>query len=261
MRRRSNLMVLLGIAFLLVGAVLVYLVTSDDDGGGGAAEPGVARVVVPTEDIEPGALGDDLIAAGSLKEIDIPIAQRFADSVGSIASLKGAVFISGFAQNQQINGAGVRLANVRGFDVPAGFEAVAVQIDFVAGAAEYVGPGDKINLYAVTALTSCTDAAGRAIACPFNTPRAQLLLSNVDVLDVSNQTAPRRTQAATDPNAAAPARAGGEAVTYLLALPTADVEKVIFQSSFQSLYATLTADQAPLAGPTPGRDLFNIFEN
>lgn len=261
MRRRSNLMVLLGIAFLLVGAVLVYLVTSDDDGGGGSVEPGVARVVVPTEDIEPGALADELIAAGSLKEIDVQLAERLPDAVGSIASLKGAAFVSGFAENQQINAAGVRLANVRGFDVPAGFEAVAVQIDFVAGAAEYVGPGDKINLYAVTAQTSCADAAGRATACPFNTPRAQLLLTNVDVLDVSNQTAARRTATATDPNTSAPARAGGDAVTYLLALSTADVEKVIFQTEFQSLYATLTADEAPPAGATSGRDLFNIFED
>jgi Flp pilus assembly protein CpaB len=257
-------MVLLGIAFLLVGAVLVYLVTSDDDDdGGGSADPGVAVVVVPTEDVEPGALADDLIAAGSLEEKEIPLAQRLPDAVGSIASLKGAAFISGFAKNQQINAAGVRLANVRGFDVPEGFEAVAVQIDFVAGAAEYVGPGDKINLYSVDAVCPVSGQASIPVdeLCPYGTPRAELLLSNIDVLDVSNQTAPRRTQTATDPSAPAPARAAGESVTYLLAIPVADVEKVVFQTSFQTFYVTLVAENAPPVGPTNGRDSANIHED
>jgi Flp pilus assembly protein CpaB len=254
-------MVLLGIAFLVVGVVLVYLVTKDD-GGGGSASPTAVRVVVPTEDIPAGTLADDVV--DKLKEVEVTQAERLPDAVGSIVSLKGAVFTSGFAKNQQITTSGVRIANVRGLEVPAGYEAVAVQVDFVAGAAEYVGPGDKINIYAVTADLTCKAFGGngdeRTIPCPYPTPRAELLLTNVDVLDVSNQQAARVTQSSTTPNAPQGVRSSGESITYLLALKTLDVEKVIYQSSFHNLYATLVAKDAPPAGPTPGRDFTNILE-
>jgi hypothetical protein len=49
-------------------------------------------------------------------------------------------------------------------------------------------------------------------------------------------------------------------VTYLLAVRTADAEKLVYSTEFQTVYATLTADDAPPAGPTPGRDGENILE-
>jgi Flp pilus assembly protein CpaB len=254
-------MVLLGIAFLVVGVVLVYLVTKDD-GGGDSAGSSAVRVVVPTADIPAGTLADEV--TDKLKEVEVTQAERLPDAVGSIVSLKGAVFSTGFAKNQQITSSGIRIANVRGLEVPAGYEAVAVQVDFVAGAAEYVGPGDKINLYAVTAKESCftIGPAGeeKTISCPYSTPRAELLLTNVDVLDVSNQQQARVAQTTTQEGQQPGVRSSGESITYLLALKTVDVEKVIFQASFQSLYATLVAKDAPPAGPTSGRDFTNILE-
>ncbi|MEO7428343.1 MAG: RcpC/CpaB family pilus assembly protein, partial [Acidimicrobiales bacterium] len=166
-----------------------------------------------------------------------------------INQLAGAEFVQGFAKAQQITATGLQLQN-RTFKIPAGYEAVAVQIDFVAGAAGYVNPGDRINLYGLY-----TTATSRRPA-----PRAELLLTNVEVLDVDLTIPARRGTGPTDPSQPAVQRASGSTVTYLLALRTADAEKVIFTTEFASFYATLTAPDAAPAGPTPGRDADSVLD-
>src|SRR3546814_18238466 len=104
----------------------------------------------------------------------------------------------------------------RTFDVPEGHDAVAVQIDFVPGAAGYVSAGDRINLYGVYPI-AVTDRV---------TPRVELLLTNVAVLDVDTTIAPRRGRATTD--AAPDPRPSTTARTSLLALTPAPPETVIF---------------------------------
>jgi Flp pilus assembly protein CpaB len=244
-RRRSNLLVLLGIAFFVVGGVIVFLLTGDEDDGGDA-EAAPVTVVVGTQDIPAGALADELIEAGSLTTIEIAPSEVTPGAVQSLNQLAGATFVQGYAAEQQITTTGLQLQS-RTFEVPEGFEAVAVQIDFVAGAAGYVDTGDRINLYAVL-----QTAAG---AVPV--PRAELLLTNVEVLDV-NLTIPPRRGTTTDGSTTG-TRAAGSDVTYLLALRTADVEKVIYTTEAESLYATLTAEDAPPAGPTGGRDAESIL--
>lgn len=249
MRRRSNLLVLLGIAFFLVGGLLVYLLTDDDDEGGGGGEAQPVTVVVATEDISAGTLADDLIESGRLQTVEVDANQVIPGAVQSVNQLAGATFIQGFAADQQITTAGLQLQS-RTFTVPEGFEAVAVQLDFVDGGAGYVSQGDRINLYGIYT-TSAGDAA---------VPRAELLLTNVEVLDVDLTIPPRRgSQQATDPATATTPRASAEAVTYLLAMRADDAEKAIYTTEFAKLYATLTADEAPPAGPTEGRDGVNIL--
>lgn len=251
MRRRSNLMVLLGAAFFLVGGLLVYLLTRDDDGGGSASRgDGAVTVVVPTEDVAAGSLADELIESGRLRTAEIPAAQVIPGAVQSVNQLAGATFIQGFAKDQQITTSGVQLPS-RTFSVPEGFEAVALQLDFVDGGAGYVSQGDRINLYGVF-----TTPVGEAPV-----PRAELLLTNVEVLDVDLTIPPRRGSAsqATDPTTSPTPRASAQAVTYLLAMRADDAEKVIYTTEFAKLYASLTAPDAPPAGPTPGRDGGNVL--
>lgn len=245
MRRRSNLLVILGIAFFLVGGVIVFLLTDEDDDDGAAGDVQPVTVVVANNDVAAGTLADDLIEQDGLRTVEIAPAQLTPGAVQSVNQLAGATFIQGFAKDQQITTAGLQLQS-RTFEVPEGFEAVAVQIDFVPGAAGYVSPGDLVNLYGVFNTPSGDRPA----------PRAELLLTNVEVLDVDLTIPPRRgtaTQAA-DGSTSSPQRASGSAVTYLLAVRTDDAEKVIYQTEFERLYATLPADESPAAGPTPGRD-------
>ena len=240
MRSRSNLLVVLGIAFFVVGGVIVWLITSDDDDGGADAAERVT-VVVASTDISPGELADDLIAENKLRTEEINPAQLVAGAIGSLNQLQGATFTQGFQADQQITGSGLQLNPPRTFEIPEGFDAVAVQLDFVPGVAAYVSPGDLINLYGTGA-------------------RAELVLSNVEVLDV-DLTIPPRRGTATDPNTSGTARASTSAVTYLLALAPEDVEKVVFLTENQGLYASLVADGAAPAGNTPGQDAQSIFED
>ena len=244
--RRSNLLVLLGVAFFVVGGVIVYLLT-DDEGGGSNADVPPVTVVVGTEDIPAGALGSDLIEAGKLKELEIPQNELLPGAVQSLNQLEGGTFVQGFAKEQQITTTGLQL-QARGFEVPEGYEAVAVQVDSVAGGARYVSAGDLINVYGLF--------SGFPGAAP--TPRAELLLTNVEVLDVDLTLPARRGQAVDDTNAATP-RDVGSTVTYLLAVRTDDAEKLIYTTQFEGLYVTLTADDAAPAGPTTGRDPGNIL--
>lgn len=250
MRRRSNLLVILGIAFFLVGGVIVYLLTDEDDDGGDGATIQPVTVVVANNDIAAGSLADELIEQGAVRTEEIPAAELVPGAIQSVNQLAGGTFIQGFARDQQITSTGLQ-QQTRTFEVPEGFEAVAVQIDFVPGAAGYVNPGDRVNLYGVYN-TSSTDRLA---------PRAELLLTNVEVLDVDLTIPPRRGTASTgaDGSANQPQRASGSAVTYLLALRTGDAEKVIYQTEFERLYASLPADEAPPAGPTPGRDAESIL--
>jgi pilus assembly protein CpaB len=247
-RSRSNLLVLLGIAFFVVGGVIVFLLTSDDDDGGGSGDSARVTVIVGTEDIPAGALADDLIEAGKLDSREVAAGSLPPGTISSLNQLAGATFVQGFASGQPLTSAGLQLQN-RTFEVPEGFDAVAVQVDFVAGGAGYVNPGDRINLYA-----AIQSAAGELIV-----PRAELLLTNVEVLDVNLSIPPRRGTS-TDGSTANAARATGDNVTYLLALRTDDVEKVVWATEFEGLYASLTAKDAPPAGPTPGRDPETILQ-
>ena len=163
MRSRSNLLVLLGIAFFVVGGVIVFLLTSedDDDGGGGSGADARVTVVVATEDIAPGALADDLVEAGKLKTEEVAAGSLPPGSVGSLNQVAGATFVQGFAAGQPLTSAGLQLQN-RTFEVPEGFDAVAVQLDFVAGGAGYVNTGDTINLYAAVQGAAGDQAIPRA---------------------------------------------------------------------------------------------------
>lgn len=242
MRNRSNLLVLLGIAFFVVGGIIVYVLTDDDDGGPSGSQRVTA--VVGTVDIPAGSLADDLIEQGRLVQRQVAANQLPPGAVQSLNQLEGATFVQGFAEGQPITSTGLQSLN-RAFEVPEGYEALAVQVDFVAGAAGYVSPGDRINVY----------GAFQSPPLGAPTPRAELLLTNVEVLDVNLTIPARRGQV----DSGSP-RATGENITFLLAVRTVDAEKLIYATEFQSLYATLTADDAPPAGPTPGRDGDSILE-
>jgi len=245
-RRRSNLLILLGVAFFVVGGLIVYLLTDDDGDSGSGGGSNQATVVVGTDDIQPGDLVDELLEAGRLRTVEIPAEQVVAGAVQSVNQLAGGVFIQGFAADQQITTGGVQVQS-RSFEIPEGHDAVAVQLGFVDGGAGYVGPGDRINLYGLYP----TGTAGEA-----PTPRAELLLSGVEVLDVDLSIPARRGsgQVSNDPTTTGQTRASAQNVTFLLALTPEDAEKVLYSTEFASLYATLQAPDAPETGDTPGRD-------
>jgi Flp pilus assembly protein CpaB len=235
-RNRSNLLVLLGIAFFVVGGIIVYALTSDDDDGGSSGSQTVT-VVVATKDIAAGSQANDVVDDGAVEEKRIPVDQLTAGAIQSVNQLEGATFLQGFAADQQLTSAGVQSLQ-RGYDLPDGYEAIAVRLTFPQGVAGYVNTGDLINLYGVYGPQYPIEGA--------TLPRAELLLTNVRVLDTSLTIPTNGVQQD------ASARGTGDDIVYLLAVRTADAEKVVFGVSFEQLYATLVAPDAAPAGPTGG---------
>lgn len=248
MTQRSNVLVVLGIALFALGATIVFLLVRDDTTPVSAGAAGsTGQVLVATADIAAGTTGDELVANGMVESKTFDPAQVAPGAVTSTALLANQTVAADIAKGAQVTTSSLRTSQVRGTSVviPEGKQGVAVQVDFVPGGAGYVGAGDRVNLYSVVrnATPDPADPAGS----PCN-PRVHLFLSNVEVLDVSAEVAPRVGAAEQQQE-----RTAGGALTYLLALDPFEAERVIFMASHEALHLALTGDQAPPAGtPSPG---------
>jgi Flp pilus assembly protein CpaB len=246
--KRTNLVVLLGLVALVVGASLAVVVARRHHhiatGVTAADGNGSVAVVVAAQPIPQGASGDDLIAGGAVRLDDVPSGQRLPDALGSLDQLRGRVLIASVATGAQVRVADLQ-APVRTVTVPTGYQALAVSVPFVNGGAGYVRVGDTVNVYANLAY------AGKPAAC------TELVVPNVQVLDVNQEVAPqvgtpqpgRATNLATST-----VRPAGLSLTYLLAVGPAQAQDIIFMASNESLYFTLThkGQAAPSALPCAG---------
>ncbi len=260
MRQRSNLIILFGIAFFLIGGAIVFLVLNDDegDGGGSAAAPGQAEVTVfvAAQDIPANTLGSDVIEQGLLTTDTVPATSQPIGAITSAAGLDNQIFAVGVSEGDVITTSQLVIRSLSNVSVPEGFDGVAVTLPFVNGGAGYIAPGDTVNVYGVLGTTD--SAAG--LATPdaggdTRLPRTEMILTNVLVLDVSDQEG-RSTTATTTPEGQTTVgrAADGAPLTYLLALRPTDAERMMQVSSFGALYVSLTAEGAPPVSDTPGSD-------
>lgn len=271
MRRRSNVLLLIGLAFFVVGAAVVFVALRDDDDSGGVSGPDKVEVVVAKESLVAGTLGDDVIAGDQFEMVEVPLSARQADAITTPSQLSNQILTLSFADGEQLRSGGLRPRSLlsQQVDVPDGKEAVAVTTSFVGGGAGYVSPGDLVNVFAVVApapegaTVILEDGTAQQVPLPYTTPRAELLLTNVTVLDVNQEIEPLRGQAVSaDPNAVnQTARPSGTALTVLLAVDTVDAEKIVLQttSAGSSIYLSRVNDDAPPAGPTAGQDPFTVL--
>lgn len=264
MRRRSNLLVLLGLASFVLGLVAVYLITGDDEDGGGGGDR--VPVLVATDDVEAGTLGDEVVAAGAVEVREIDLEQRAPDALTSLSQLSGTRLTQLFPEGEQIRSAGVAQLGGARAQIPEGFEAVALDIEFVAGGANTVIPNDRVNVFLRQAGggTATLDPDGNIVSTATG-ERVQLMLTNVLVLDVQRGTPNLAISQPSDPAAADTGNASSLVV--VVAVNTIDAEKVIFgaSASGSSLYLSRVRvdDEGnpapPAAGDPAGRSLENIL--
>lgn len=254
MRQRSNLIILFGVAFLLVGGAIVFLVLNDDDSSGTSSASGGSAtrvsVLVANGDIEANTLGSDVIAGGLLTTKEIAAGTQPVGALTSPAGLENQIFAVAVEEGAVITAAQLATRSLSNVQVPEGFEAVAVTIDYTNAGAGYVAPGDRVNVYGVFGPEG--DAGISAVGSPVLVPRSELMLTNVLVLDVSAQQG--TSVQSTDPNQnqTIGRQTLTTPLTYLLALKATDVERVVQLTSFADLYLSLTADEAAPTPDTPG---------
>jgi len=256
-KRSNNLIIVLGLLTALVGGGLVFLLVSRGGDGGSSSGGGsgdTVPVLVAKKAIPQGSAGGTL--GDSVEVRQVPAATRSSDALVSLGP------------DQQLRSAFFRQQTVRGdaIKVPEGKQAVALSIPFTNAGGGYVGPGDRVNLYALVGRQNgaVVPLCGEGL-CPAADPRAaqaaaQLVLPNVAVLDVSQEVAPR-TVTNTSPAVGQVARAAEVQpnVTYLMALDASQAEKAIFFSRYGTIYVTLVPKGQPDA-TTGGRDQTNALK-
>ena len=258
--RRSNLLVLAGIAFFVVGVVIVALLSRDNGSSSKAA--GTVDVLVAKEDIAAGTNGDDAITKVEVRRVNA--SDRQPDALSTPSQLSNEIFTLKFSKGEQIRSGGLKVRSISpSIQVPAGKEAIAVDVPFVAGGAGYLAPGDLVNVYQVIPAPVQNVGGTGNSQLPYSTPRTQLLLTNVKVIDVQQQIAALggTTPATNQTGIVSRPASSADHLTVLLALDAIDAEKVIFGSTATgiNLYLTRVGDKANPAAGTPGRDFFNIF--
>lgn len=272
MRRRSNLLVLLGLVSFVVGLVAVYFITDDDDDGGGSAGDGSVEVVVAAQDLPAGTNGEQIIRDGLYRTERIPTADKAVDAVTTPSELSGRILTVTFTEGEQLrtSGLGGNASTAVRAPIPEGFEAVSVTVPFIAGGANTIIPGDVVNVFLVTSVgpvSTGVDGDGAPVAGPppFTSPRAELLLTNAAVLAVQTGPSPLQVAQANDPAATTAPQAGSTLVVQL-AVDTVDAEKLIFGSSAtgSQLYLSRVrvdddGNPTPPVESTPGVDFGTIL--
>jgi Flp pilus assembly protein CpaB len=209
-----------------------------------------------------------VIQEGSFRLETIPRANLTPDDVIAPSQLSGTVLTLTFAEGEKLRLSGLRsLGTGIRPQIPEGYEALTLQTTFVAGGAQTINPGDRVNVYLV--LESQTAQAGQVAteAPAYATPRTELLLANVPVLDVQVGTSPLAVNQSGDTGTAVGAQSTGTtgSLVFVVAVDTLDAEKVIFgQTSGELYFSRVRLDDdgnapAPIDA-TPGRDFLNILE-
>ena len=267
-KRSNNLIIVLGLLTAVVGAGLVLLLASrgGDGGASGSGSGETVPVLVAKKNIPLGAAGADI--GDSVEVRQVPSVTRSSDALVSLGELADRTTTMPIGAEQQLRSAFFRQRTVRGdsIKVPDGKQAVAIEVPFVNGGAGYVGPGDRVNIHSLMGRqnNSVIPLCGEGL-CPGGDPRSpsaatQLVLPNVEVLDVSQEVAPK-TMTTAPPEAGQAARAAQVTgtVTYLLALDASQAERAIFFSRFGEVYLTLVPKGQPDSATT-GRDQFNVLK-
>lgn len=258
MRQRSNLIILFGIAFLFIGGAIVYLIVSDDDDGSVRAGSSQATqsVLVAKDDIPANTPGADAIEQGLLTTEEVAAGSQPVSVLTSVGAIENQIFAVDVTKGSTISTSQLAARSLSNIQVPEGFDGVAVTVNYANGGAGYIAPGDTVNVYGLFGQASNGDAGldAAVLGTPTHTPRTELTLTNVTVLDVSTQQATSVQAAADNSENSINRGSTSQAITYFLALKPTDVERVVQLSNFADIYLSLTADDAPPVGDTPGAD-------
>lgn len=269
-KRSNNLIIVLGLVTAVVGGCLVLvLLGRGAEGGGGPAAGGggdSVPVLVSKKTIKLGTAGADLGDAVEVKQV--PAATRTSDALVSLGELADRTTTMDIGPDQQLRSAFFRQRTLRGeaVKVPDGMQGVAMAIPFTNAGGGYVGPGDRVNLYALVGRQNGNVAplCGTGLCAPGDPKAAQaasqLVLANVEILDVSQEVAPATVTNAQPAAEGQTARGVGAqpTLTYLMALDASKAEKAIFFSRFAEVYLTLVPKGQPDA-TTGGRDQTNAL--
>lgn len=241
MGKRSNLIVTLGLAVFIVGAAATYLVVRNSDDGV-TASAGKTPVLVAAKPIPAGTTGTNVVTQGMIESKAVSIDAKPASAITDASQLAGKTVTLGVAEGQILTLEQFQVAQTRigTLQIPEGKTALALQLGNVPGVAGFAGAGDHINVYGVVKPGSDPKNPQGA---------AHLIMQNTEVLNVNGATL-----------AATQGQPGGTGLVYLLAVSAEEAERLVYLSSFESLYFSLVSKGAAPVGGTPGASIADALK-
>ncbi len=230
MAKRSNLIVIIGLAVFIAGAAATFLIVRNDEGSGATSSG--AAVLYADGAISAGTTGGDAVDQGLVKTRSVDVDSRPANALSDPSQLVGKTAVASVPEGailteDQFTVPQTRLGTVK---IPDGKTALALQLGWVQGVGGFVGSGDRIDIFGVV-----REGPGA--------PSAKLIMQNTEVLNVnvSGQTA-------------APGQpiGGDTKPVFVLAVSPQEAERLVYLTSFQQLYFSLVSKDAPAVGATPG---------
>ena len=230
MAKRSNLIVIIGLAVFVAGAAATFLIVRNDDGSSGPKN--VTPVLVAGQAIPAGTTGGNAVDQGLVESKNVELESKPPNALTDPSQLVGKTAVASVPAGatlteDQFTVPQTRLGTVK---IPDGKTALALQLGWVQGVGGFVASGDRIDIFGVV-----KDGPG--------SPSAKLIMQNTEVLNVnvSGQTA-----------AAGTPISGDTKPIFLLAVTPQEAERLVYLTTFQDLYFSLVPrDQAPVPG-TPG---------
>lgn len=229
MAKRSNLIVVLGLAVFIVGAAATFLIARDK-GGDNTPAAGKTNVLYAAGNIPSGMAGNTALDNGLIRTKAIDINAKPATALTDPTQLAGKNATLGVPEGSVLTAEQFATAQTRigTLKIPEGKVALALQLANVPGVAGFAGAGDFIDIYGV----SKDSPQG---------PQTKLVMQNVEVLNVNGSSL-----------AAGQGQVGAAGLVYLLAVDAQAGEQLVHLTSFEQLYFALVAKGQPVAGPTPG---------
>ncbi len=232
MNRRSVLL-LLATLVAVIGTALVFLYVRSADKRA-TEQFDTVPVLQAVEVIEPGETIDAILAAGKLKEEQVPQNQMLEGALTNTDSLKGLVATTTIYPGEQIipGKFGGQAGSADVLAIPDGMQAISVELTDATRVAGFVNPGSEVAIYHLGPMydvDGITDQElARLRALPKTAPpngNVVLLLKRVLVLGVGSTSTTTKTVTTAD----------GQATTQevpktliTIAVSQEDAEKVLF---------------------------------
>lgn len=244
-KRGAGLVVAVVLAGLATAALISYVRGVEEKTLRGAEMVGV---YVAKDFIPAGTSAEEAFSKGLIAREAVPRRVVASDAITSLEQIRGRVAAVTILKGEQVVGLRFVLpGTVKGaLPIPAGRQAISVDVGVPSGVGGFVQPGDRVSIIAQLA-----GSGGRADA------QVQFLLQRVEVLAVGQRVvattaAPARGQ----PAQAEPQQRGQVLLT--LALTPVEAEKLAFAIFQGELYFTLLPPGQKSVN-TPGRTRANAF--
>ncbi len=235
MKRQTLILVVIGVVLFIAGGAIAFATVESGTKGGTPLTAAAVNtpVVVATANLPAGTTGQNLVATNQVAVQLIPQKKYAATDLPNLQGLTDQVLTTAVKKGDAIQSTDLT-ASATSISLPKGLDGVTVTAAGVAGLAGYLQPGSNVDVYANITKLSLGNSAVVAGGNNISLPCTELVMSNVEVLDVSE----------TVPQLGSHPAAGGRTIppslTLLLAVNPTQTRLITFMTLNESLYVAQT---------------------